>query len=45
MADVMFRLDRTGLLVVDPYNDFISDGEKLWPRLREVVEKIGEGEE
>jgi hypothetical protein len=38
MADVTFRLDQTGLLVVDPYNDFISDGGKLWPRIREVVE-------
>jgi len=38
MADVTFRLDRTGLLVVDPYNDFISDGGKLWSRVREVVE-------
>jgi ureidoacrylate peracid hydrolase len=36
-----FRLDRTGLLVVDPYNDFISDGGKLWPRVREVVEANG----
>jgi ureidoacrylate peracid hydrolase len=41
MADVTFRLDRTGLLVVDPYNDFISDGGKLWPRVREVVEANG----
>ena len=38
MADVTFRLDQTGLLVVDPYNDFISDGGKLWSRVREVVE-------
>jgi ureidoacrylate peracid hydrolase len=36
-----FRRDRTGLLVVDPYNDFISEGGKLWPRLREVVEANG----
>jgi ureidoacrylate peracid hydrolase len=36
-----FRLDRTGLLVVDPYNDFISDGGKLWPRVREVMEANG----
>jgi hypothetical protein len=41
MADVTFRLDRTGLLVVDPYNDFISEGGKLWPRVREVVEANG----
>jgi len=41
MADVTFRLDQTGLLVVDPYNDFISDGGKLWSRVREVVEANG----
>ncbi len=41
MADVTFRLDRMGLLIVDPYNDFISDGGKLWPRVREVVEANG----
>jgi hypothetical protein len=38
MAEVTFRRDRTGLLVVDPYNDFISEGGKLWPRVREVVD-------
>jgi len=36
-----FRLDRTGLLIVDPYNDFISDGGKPWPRVRDVVEANG----
>jgi nicotinamidase-related amidase len=36
-----FALDRTGLLVVDPYNDFISDGGQLWLRVREVVEANG----
>jgi hypothetical protein len=30
---------RTGPLLVDPYNDFLSDGGKLWPRVREIVEK------
>src|SRR5258708_30109083 len=38
MADVTYRQDATGLLVVDPYNDFLSDGGKVWPRVREVVE-------
>src|SRR6201999_3192006 len=28
----------TGLLVIDPYNDFISEGGKLWDRLRGVAE-------
>jgi hypothetical protein len=36
-----FRVDRTELLVVDPYYDFISEGGKLWPRVREVVEANG----
>jgi len=36
-----FRLDQTGLLVVDPYTDFISEGGKLWPRVREVAEANG----
>jgi hypothetical protein len=26
------------LLVVDPYNDFISDGGKIWPRIKPVAE-------
>jgi ureidoacrylate peracid hydrolase len=28
----------TGLLVIDPYNDFISEGGKVWERLRGVAE-------
>src|SRR5262249_14911169 len=28
----------TGLLVIDPYNDFISEGGKLWDRVRAVAE-------
>jgi len=28
----------TALLVIDPYNDFISEGGKLWPRIRAVAE-------
>ncbi|MGW3361126.1 isochorismatase family cysteine hydrolase [Streptomyces bungoensis] len=33
--------DETALLVVDPYNDFLSEGGKLWPRAKEVAEGIG----
>ena len=32
MADMTFRLEQTGLLVVDPYNDFISEGGQRGPR-------------
>ena len=29
----------TALLLVDPYNDFISEGGKLWPRIKAVAVK------
>jgi nicotinamidase-related amidase len=41
MADLTDRRDATALLVVDPYNDFISAGGQVWPRVRDVVEAIG----
>src|SRR5262245_41666651 len=28
----------SALLVVDPYNDFISEGGKIWPRIKAVAE-------
>jgi hypothetical protein len=28
----------TGLVVIDPYNDFISEGGKIWDRIRAVAE-------
>jgi nicotinamidase-related amidase len=31
----------TALVVVDPYNDFLSEGGKVWPRVAEVVESVG----
>jgi len=30
--------DSTALLVIDPYNDFISEGGKVWDRLKGVAE-------
>ena len=30
--------DITALLVIDPYNDFISEGGKIWNRIRAVAE-------
>ncbi|KQW71205.1 isochorismatase [Ensifer sp. Root142] len=35
---VPFDVTNTGLLVVDPYNDFISEGGKIWPRIQSVAE-------
>src|SRR5262245_38396725 len=31
----------TALLVIDPYNDCISEGGKLWPRIKAVAEANG----
>ena len=33
-----FDKDITGLVVIDPYNDFISEGGKVWDRLKGVAE-------
>lgn len=38
MADPKFERELTALLVIDPYNDFISEGGKLWDRIRAVAE-------
>jgi ureidoacrylate peracid hydrolase len=38
MADLRFEKDITALLVIDPYNDFISVGGKLWDRIKGVAE-------
>jgi hypothetical protein len=32
---VTYEKEITALLVVDPYNDFISEGGKIWDRFRE----------
>ena len=38
MANVQFDKQLTALLVIDPYNDFISEGGKVWDRLKAVAE-------
>lgn len=38
MAALNFDKRMTGLLVIDPYNDFISEGGKVWDRLKAVAE-------
>lgn len=40
MADKSYTRDRTALLFVDPYNDFLSAGGKLWPRVEEVAIEV-----
>jgi nicotinamidase-related amidase len=38
MANLNFDREITALLVIDPYNDFISEGGKIWDRIRAVAE-------
>lgn len=40
-AAMSFTAGTTGLVVIDPYNDFISEGGKVWDLLRGVAEAIG----
>jgi ureidoacrylate peracid hydrolase len=38
MTKVTYEKEITALLVIDPYNDFISEGGKIWGRIRAVAE-------
>ena len=38
MAELKFEKESTALLVIDPYNDFISVGGKIWDRIKNVAE-------
>jgi ureidoacrylate peracid hydrolase len=38
MTDLKFEKDTAGLLLIDPYNDFISEGGKIWDRIKGVAE-------
>jgi nicotinamidase-related amidase len=40
MSRPVYEKDLTGLLVVDPYNDFISEGGILWPLIKEIAEAV-----
>ncbi len=35
-----YDLSRTAVLLVDPYNDFLSEGGKLWPLVKPVATEV-----
>ena len=41
MAETSYTRQRTALLLVDPYNDFLSEGGKLWRLVEEVAREVG----
>lgn len=40
MTDVAYTANNTAVLLIDPYNDFIAEGGKLWPHIKAVAEKV-----
>ena len=41
MTHDSYTQERTALLFVDPYNDFLSEGGKLWPLVEDVAREVG----
>jgi nicotinamidase-related amidase len=41
MLQMSYDKQITALLVIDPFNDFISEGGKVWDRLKDVAEANG----
>jgi len=41
MANLKYDKEIAALLAIDPYNDFISEGGKLWDRLKSVADANG----
>ena len=37
MAQLTYEKEITGLVVIDPYNDFVSEGGKAWDRIKNVA--------
>lgn len=38
---ISFEHQKTAVILVDPFNDFLSEGGKLWPFTKETVEGVG----
>jgi len=41
MAALSYPLDRTAYLLVDPYNDFLSEGGKVFPLIEPIANEVG----
>ncbi len=40
MKEFEYPKGRTALLFIDPYNDFLAEGGKMWPALSEVAKSV-----
>jgi len=41
MVETTYPGERTAFLLVDPYNDFLSEGGKVYPLLKPVADEVG----
>jgi nicotinamidase-related amidase len=41
MSRSPYPAETTALVLVDPYNDFLSDDGRIWPRIRDVAQAVG----
>lgn len=41
MKNNSYLKEQTALLLVDPYNDFLSEGGKLWPLVEGIAREVG----
>lgn len=41
MIETPYPTGRTALLLVDPYNDFLSEGGKFWPMVEAIAREVG----
>ncbi len=41
MTTLTYPKGSTALLFVDPYNDFLSEGGKVWPRIQPIAKEVG----
>jgi nicotinamidase-related amidase len=40
MDDFLYDARRTALLFIDPYNDFLAEGGKVWPAIQAVAQEV-----
>jgi nicotinamidase-related amidase len=40
MYSLSYSTKSTALLLVDPYNDFLSEGGKVWPFIRDIADEV-----
>ena len=41
MTETAYPRERTALLFVDPYKDFLSEGGKVYPRIKPIADEVG----